>query len=68
MHWQGRVHNPLAVLRNKINKRQVLYGSGNVKIEWEKSHIGIAGNEETDTMAKMRVEEGSGGEIMEEGI
>ena len=49
----------LAVLGNEISKRQGLYGSGNVKIRWVKSHIGIAGNEEADAMAKMGAEKDS---------
>ena len=43
----------LRALGNEISTRQALYGSGNVKIGWVKSHIGIAGNQEADAMARM---------------
>lgn len=58
----------LATLENKISKRQALYSSGNVKIEWGKCNRGIVGNEEADPMANMGAEKESGGERMEGGI
>ena len=58
----------LVALGNEISKRQALYSSGNVRIAWVKSHIGIAGNDEADAMAKVGAEKESGGEITEGGI
>ena len=45
-----------------------MYSSGNVKIGWVKSYIGIAGNEEANAIAKMGAVKDSGGEITEGGI
>ena len=58
----------MAALGNEISTRQALYSSGNFKIGWVKSHIGIAGNKEADAMSNIGAEKESGGEIPEGGI
>ena len=55
-------------LGNEISKRQALYSSGNGKIGWGKSYIGIAGNKEANAIAKMGAVKDSRGEITEGGI
>ena len=58
----------LGALGGEIKRRKDLYGDRAVRLGWLKSHIGIAGNEGADEMAKLGATKESGGGITEGGV
>ena len=55
----------LAVFISEMDERSRCHGEGAVAIGWVKSHIGIAGNEGADKVAKIGTTRGTDSEVTE---